>query len=62
MRDEMTSTQHPVYRAEMSTAPAGVIAIIECDDMKTLRKQIVAEFIPLLDDGDSIQIFEYYRN
>jgi hypothetical protein len=51
-----------VFRAELETAPAGVIGIIEADDIVTLRKQVAKEFVPLLEDGDRIKIFETYED
>jgi len=58
----MSKTHRAVWRAELTTPTAGLLGIIECNDLPTLRRQIVKEWIPTLDDGDIIQIFERYEN
>ena len=54
-------TRH-VFRAELSTAPAGVIATIEAESIGDLRKAIYEEWLPTLEDGDCIRIFETYED
>ena len=51
-----------VFRAELSTAVAGVVGVIEALDIESLRKEIAREWLPILQDGDSIRIFEEYRD
>lgn len=51
-----------VFRAELSTAVAGVVAIIEMIDIKSLRKEIAREWLPILEDGDCVRIFEECRD
>ena len=48
------------FRAELTTATAGLLGIIEANDLATVRRMIVKEWIPTLDDGDIIQVFERY--
>jgi hypothetical protein len=52
----------PIFRAELSTAVAGVVAIIEMLDIKSLRKEIAREWLPILEDGDCVRIFEEHRS
>ena len=54
-------TRH-VFRAELSTAPAGLIATIDADSIEALRKAIAKEWLPTLEDGDCIRIFETYED
>lgn len=49
-----------VFRAEFSTAPCGVIETIETTTIEQLRKEIARAWLPMLEDGDKIQIFETY--
>lgn len=51
-----------VFRAELSTAVAGVVAIIEMLDIFSLRKEIAREWLPILEDGDIIRIVETVRD
>lgn len=51
-----------VFRAELSTAVGGVVAVIEMIDIESLRKEIAREWIPILEDGDNIRIFEECRS
>lgn len=51
-----------VFRAELSTPVGGVVGIIETTTIEELRKAIVREWIPMLQDGDIIQVFETYRD
>ena len=49
-----------MFRAELSTAVGGVVGVIEADTIESLRKAIGVEWLPLLQDGDSVRIFEHY--
>jgi len=51
-----------VFRAELSTAPAGIVAILETETIEDLRKLIAKEWLPMLEDGDCVRIFETYED
>ena len=56
---------HTVFRAELSTAVGGIVGILETsgpNGLVMLRKQIAREWVPILEDGDSIRIFETYED
>jgi hypothetical protein len=60
MTQEMMTKGTRVFRAELSTAPCGVIEVIETTTIGALRKEIARVWLPILEDGDIIQIFETY--
>ena len=51
----------PIFRAELSTAVGGIVGIIEVIDIESLRKEIAREWLPILEDGDCVRIFEEHR-
>jgi hypothetical protein len=50
------------FRAELSTPVGGVVGLLEALTIEDLRKLIAKEWLPMLEDGDCVRIFETYED